>query len=128
MLKELEEYEVVAGSKYIEGAFNKRDFMRYFLSKVFNDFFSKIILKAKFTDAQCGFKGMRREVVSKIMPLIQDKGWFWDTEMLYLVQRKNLSFKEVPVNWIEKGDSGVKIFKTVKDFIIKTIALRYRNL
>ena len=71
---------------------------------------------------------MRREVVSKIMPLIQDKGWFWDTEMLYLVQRKNLSFKEVPVNWIEKGDSGVKIFKTVKDFIIKTIALRYRNL
>ena len=57
-------------------------------------------------------------IQEEIMPLVQDKGWFLDTEMLYIVQKKGYKFKEIPINWVENGKSGVKLFKTVKDFIL----------
>ncbi|MBS3151730.1 glycosyltransferase [Candidatus Woesearchaeota archaeon] len=128
MLNELENYDVVVGSKYIKEAMNKRTPIRYILSRTYNSLFTKIILKANFTDAQCGFKGINVKISKEIIPLMRDKGWFWDTEFLYIIQKKGYTFKEIPVNWVEKGNSGVKLLKTVMDFVIKTIRLRYRNL
>ena len=39
----------------------------------------------------------------------QDDGWFFDTELLVLAQRRGLRIHEVPVDWIEDGDSRVDI-------------------
>lgn len=128
MLKELENYDVVVGSKYILGASHYRTPIRFLLSKTYNSIITKLVLNAKFTDAQCGFKGMNAKTAKEIMPLVQDKGWFLDTEILYIVQKKGYKFKEIPVNWKENDKSGVKLSKIVVDFIIKTIMLRYRNL
>lgn len=128
MLKELENYDVVVGSKYIDGASHHRTPIRFLLSKTYNSMITKLLLNANFTDAQCGFKGMNVKAAKKILPLVEDRGWFWDTEMLYIIQKKGFSFKEIPVNWTERGNSGVKLLGTVKDFIIKTIRLRYRNV
>ncbi|MBI2507696.1 glycosyltransferase [Candidatus Woesearchaeota archaeon] len=128
MLKELEYYEVVVGSKYIKDAKYNRTPLRFVLSKIYNLIITKLILNAKFSDAQCGFKGMHTLIAREIMPLVEDKGWFLDTEILYIVQKKGYKFKEIPVHWIERENSGVKLLKTVKDFTVKTIRLRYRNL
>jgi len=128
MLKELENNDLVVGSKYIKGSIHYRTAIRFLLSKTYNSIITKLVLNAKFTDAQCGFKGMKVEAAKKITSLIRDKGWFWDTELLYIAQKKNLSFKEIPISWIEKGNSGVKLFKTIKEFIVKIIKLKYRNL
>ena len=128
MLNVLEDYDVVVGSKYIKDAKYKRTPLRFVLSKTYNSIITKLILNAKFSDAQCGFKGMRTSIAREIMPLVEDNGWFLDTEILYIVQKKGYRLKEIPVNWIERGNSGVKLLKTVKDFTVKTIRLRYRNL
>ncbi|MAH48163.1 hypothetical protein CMI37_20235 [Candidatus Pacearchaeota archaeon] len=129
MLKELElGNELVVGSKYIKNASFKRIPIRYVLSKIYNGIFTRFILNADFSDSQCGFKGMRVETAKKVIPLIRDKGWFWDTELLYLTQRAGYRFKEIPVNWVEKGNSGVNLFGIVLDFSKKIISLKYRNL
>jgi putative flippase GtrA len=72
-------------------------------------------LQARFSDAQCGFKAIRRDVAQVLLPLVEDTGWFFDTEMLVLAERAGLRIHEVPVDWVDDPDSTVHIVKTATD-------------
>ena len=69
-------------------------------------------LAARFSDAQCGFKAIRRDVATELLPLVEDNGWFFDTELLVLAQRCGLRIHEVPVDWVDDPDSRVDITAT----------------
>ncbi|WFE40074.1 glycosyltransferase [Micromonospora sp. WMMD998] len=69
-------------------------------------------LAARFSDAQCGFKAIRADVAAELLPLVQDTGWFFDTELLVLAQRAGLRIHEVPVDWVDDPDSRVDIVAT----------------
>ncbi|WP_239311248.1 glycosyltransferase [Frankia sp. Cj3] len=69
-------------------------------------------LAARFSDAQCGFKAIRADVAARLLPLIEDTGWFFDTELLVLAERSGLRIHEVPVDWIDDPDSRVDIAAT----------------
>jgi putative flippase GtrA len=71
-----------------------------------------ILLRAKFSDAQCGFKAARRDVIDNLMGDVVDQGWFFDTELLVLAQRRGLRIHEVPVDWVDDPDSRVDIVHT----------------
>jgi hypothetical protein len=47
-----------------------------------------------------------------LLPLTQDTGWFFDTELLVLAERAGLRIHEVPVDWIDDLDSRVDIVAT----------------
>jgi hypothetical protein len=59
--------------------------------------------------AQCGFKAIRADRARELLPLVEDTGWFFDTELLVLAERSGLRIHEVPVDWIEDPDSRVDI-------------------
>jgi putative flippase GtrA len=69
-------------------------------------------LSARFSDAQCGFKAIRGDVAHALLPLVQDTGWFFDTELLVLAERSGLRIHEVPVDWVDDPDSRVDIVAT----------------
>lgn len=69
-------------------------------------------LSARFSDAQCGFKAIRSDVARSLLPLVQDRAWFFDTELLVLAERAGLRIHEVPVDWIDDPDSRVDIVAT----------------
>ncbi|MEU0332374.1 bifunctional glycosyltransferase family 2/GtrA family protein [Streptomyces sp. NPDC006193] len=69
-------------------------------------------LRARFSDAQCGFKAIRRDVARVLLPLVEDTGWFFDTELLVLAERAGLRIHEVPVDWVDDPDSTVRIVRT----------------
>ncbi|MFC0505918.1 glycosyltransferase [Micromonospora costi] len=69
-------------------------------------------LAVRFSDAQCGFKAIRADVARSLLPLVQDTGWFFDTELLVLAQRSGLRIHEVPVDWVDDPDSRVDIVAT----------------
>ncbi|MEV7328415.1 glycosyltransferase [Micromonospora sp. NPDC093244] len=69
-------------------------------------------LAARFSDAQCGFKAIRADVAARLLPLVRDTGWFFDTELLVLAQRAGLRIHEVPVDWVDDPDSRVDIVAT----------------
>ena len=128
MIKELEKgFSLCIGSRYLESSKKKRSFFRYFISIVYNHFFLKFLLDAKFTDSQCGFKSMDSVTAKKIIPLIKDVNWFWDTELLYICQKKGFNLKEIPIIWNEQPNSGVKFLKTIMEFITKSFELRFRK-
>jgi hypothetical protein len=72
------------------------------------------ILGVGFSDAQCGFKAIRAEQARELLPLVEDRGWFFDTELLVLAERAGLRIHEVPVDWIDDPDSRVNIVATAR--------------
>ncbi len=122
-------YDVSVGSKYLKDSRMQRTALRNFLSRGLN-ILTKIILGAKFTDAQCGFKSLKKEVANVLLPKVKDNFWFFDTELLFHAQREGMKIIEVPIIWKELGmarKSGVKIAKTVSSFIYKMIELRLKS-
>jgi putative flippase GtrA len=69
-------------------------------------------LGTQFSDAQCGFKAIRRDRADQLLPKIEDRGWFFDTELLVLAERAGLRIHEVPVDWIDDPDSRVEVIAT----------------
>ena len=51
----------------------------------------------------CGPAALRRAC----SPTVRDDGWFFDTELLVLAQRRGLRIHEVPVDWVDDPDSRV---------------------
>ncbi len=84
---------------------------REFISRCYN-LILRGALAAKFSDAQCGFKAIRADVAQALLPLVEDTGWFFDTELLVLAERTGLRIHEVPVDWVDDPDSRVDIIAT----------------
>ena len=84
---------------------------REFISRSYN-FLLHRALGVTFSDAQCGFKAMRRDVAQSVLPHVEDTGWFFDTEMLVIAERAGLRIHEVPVDWVDDATSSVDIANT----------------
>jgi glycosyltransferase involved in cell wall biosynthesis/putative flippase GtrA len=87
---------------------------REFISRSYN-FLLRRTMQVKFSDAQCGFKAIRADVARKLLPLVEDNGWFFDTELLIIAERSGLRIHEIPVDWVDDPDSRVDIKQTAVD-------------
>jgi glycosyltransferase involved in cell wall biosynthesis len=103
--------DLATGSRLSPGATVVRGPKREFISRVYN-LLLRVILAARFSDAQCGFKAGRTEIVKALLPGVQDDDWFFDTELLMLAQRRGLRICQIPITWIEDPDSKVDIVRT----------------
>jgi glycosyltransferase involved in cell wall biosynthesis len=104
--------EIAIGSRLAHGARVKRSPKREFISRSYNHLLHAA-LRARFSDAQCGFKAIRADVAHQLIPQVRDQTWFFDTELLVLAERQGLRIHEVPVDWVEDPDSRVNIGSTV---------------
>jgi putative flippase GtrA len=84
---------------------------RELISRTYN-LILRTTLHARFSDAQCGFKAIRADRARALLPLVEDTGWFFDTELLVLAERAGLRIHEVPVDWVDDPDSRVDIVAT----------------
>ena len=103
--------DVAIGSRLARGARVVRGPKREFISRCYN-FILRSVLGVRFSDAQCGFKAVRRDAAEQLLPLVEDTGWFFDTELLVLAERAGLRIHEVPVDWVDDPDSRVDIVAT----------------
>jgi glycosyltransferase involved in cell wall biosynthesis len=115
--------DIAIGSRYLKTSLSKRTLIRLIMSKVYN-FLIRIFFKTKITDFQCGFKAINNKVKKEILPLIRDKEWFWDTELLLVAELNNFKIKEIPVSWQENRETKVKFFKTICDYLKNLFKLK----
>ncbi len=106
--------DLAIGSRLAGGSRVVRGPKRELVSRTYN-LILRGSLAARFSDAQCGFKAIRREVAERLLPMVEDTGWFFDTEMLVLAERAGLRIHEVPVDWVDDPDSTVDIVRTATD-------------
>jgi len=122
-------YDIVIGSRYHPNSTVVRSLKRRIVSVSYHKIFMKIILGARtYTDGQCGFKAVSPRVVREILPLVKNRNWFFESEMLYVAEQKGFRIKEIPVNWKESEFSGMKLYKAILEFIKCSISLRLRRL
>ena len=106
--------DLAIGTRLAHGARVVRGPKREFISRAYNHVLHAA-LRARFSDAQCGFKAVRRDVLDPLLADVRDDGWFFDTELLVLAQRRGLRIHEVPVDWVDDPDSRVRIVRTAID-------------
>ncbi|MDD3487504.1 MAG: glycosyltransferase [Candidatus Moranbacteria bacterium] len=69
-------------------------------------------------DTQCGFKVFSEKAVKEIVPMLKVDRWGGDFEMLMLAKKKGYEIAEVPVVWVDAGQSLVGLkgyFLTFKE-------------
>jgi len=103
--------DVAIGTRLARGSRVIRGPKRELISRCYN-LLLHACMGARFSDAQCGFKAIRREQARALLPLTQDTGWFFDTELLVLAERAGLRIHEIPVDWIDDLDSRVDVVAT----------------
>jgi glycosyltransferase involved in cell wall biosynthesis len=103
--------DLAIGTRLQRDARVQRCIKRELISRGYNRLL-RLVLRARFSDAQCGFKAIRAQTAHALLPLVADEGWFFDTELLVLAQRHGLRIHEVAVDWVEDRDSRVQILPT----------------
>ncbi len=103
--------DVSVGTRLAPGAHVVRGVRREVISRAYN-LLLRMVLRVGFSDGQCGFKALRGDAARALLPLVEDRSWFFDTELLVLAERSGLRVREVPVDWADSPDSRVKIIAT----------------
>ncbi len=103
--------DLAIGSRLAPTSRVQRGARRELISRGYN-LLLRSTLRARFSDAQCGFKAIRRDAARELLPLVEDDAWFFDTELLVVAERAGLRIHEVPVDWVDDPDSSVEVART----------------
>lgn len=107
-------YDIAIGSRLAKGAkVEGRTWLRELTSRSLNFLFIQLFFRTHFTDAQCGFKAVTREVVDRLIPYVVDNDWFFDGELLILGEKSGFKIYEEPVHWIDNPGSTVRLVSTI---------------
>ncbi|MEU6644700.1 bifunctional glycosyltransferase family 2/GtrA family protein [Saccharomonospora sp. NPDC046836] len=109
--------DISIGSRLAPGARTVRGPKREFISRCYN-WLIRLSHGARFSDAQCGFKAARTDVIRPMLDHVEDDAWFFDTELLLLAEHNGLRVHEVPVDWVEDTDSRVDVAGTAREDIV----------
>jgi len=106
--KLLEGYDVVVGSRAIEGSRLevRQPWYRETMGKCFNAIL-RIVLPLELRDSQCGFKLFRAAPARRLFEAARIDGFAFDAEILFLAARFGYRVAEIPVPWFNSLPSRV---------------------
>jgi glycosyltransferase involved in cell wall biosynthesis len=121
--------DLVFGSRLLPDSRTVRSWWREASSRFYNKL-SRIMLNHRFRDLQCGFKALKKEVFERVEPFLQDKNWFFDTELIIFAAYLDYRLLEIPVDWQEnryaQRTSRIKVFKDAVAFLKNLFILKKR--
>jgi dolichol-phosphate mannosyltransferase len=126
MVKFLEYYDIVIGSRYVMGG-GMEDLMRYNFSFLYN-VFVRLVLRTQIQDNLSGFFAMRRD---KLTSMNLDEIFFgygeWFMRLLYLAWRQGYAMLEVPVYYVLRrhGQSKSRFVEMILSYTRTVLDLRF---
>jgi glycosyltransferase involved in cell wall biosynthesis len=121
------EADLSYGSRLHRDSVTQRSAKREFISRSYV-FILRTLAGLKVSDAQCGFKAIRRDAAHALVPLVKDTRWFFDSELLLIAQKNGYRLREVPVRWDEDPDTRVRIVETALEDLRGIWRLRYGGI
>lgn len=100
MINQLQKYDLILLSRYVDGGSDERIFVRVFCSKLIN-FFCRLILSNKIKDYTSSIFIMKRKVLNETAILGYGHGDFF-IEFLFSAIKKGYLIKEIP--YVQKKD------------------------
>ena len=118
-LKNIKNYDLVIGSRYLNGISVVNWPLRRLMLSKFATFYVHFITGLPLTDATSGFKCYRRKVLEAIdLDSIHSDGYAFQIEMHYKVWKKGFRIKEIPIIFVDR-DTGAS--KMSKDIVFEAI-------
>jgi dolichol-phosphate mannosyltransferase len=133
MIKLLDEYDIVVGSRYADGGIDDRAPLRVISSRLINGL-AGLVLGFGIKDYDSGFVVLRRDVFNKVSIIPTGYGAYF-MEFLYTCRKKGLTVHEVPYVFRDRAKgvsksapSILKFFKTGMQYVMRIFTARIRKI
>lgn len=129
-LKEIKNFDLVVGSRYITGANVANWPLRRLLLSYYANLYARVITGIKVHDATGGFKCFRRKVLEAIdLDDIRSNGYAFQIEMNFRAWRKGFTIKEIPIVFVDRHAGTSKMSKAiVREAVGMVWLLKYRAI
>lgn len=129
-LREIKDYDLVLGSRYITGANVANWPLRRLLLSYYANKYARLVTGIKVNDATGGFKCFRREVLEAIdLDDIRSNGYSFQIEMNFRAWRKKFRIKEIPIVFVDRRAGTSKMNKAiVREAMTMVWRLKFRAL
>ena len=125
LFQERPELEYVNGSRFSRESNTKGRKWYRKITSMGLVFLLKAIFHMKATDAVCGFTFLRKETAERLVAACgNDNGWFYTIEYLLRAERMGVVIYDMPVEWQEDYNTTVKVWKTIKNYLVQIYRLR----
>lgn len=120
-IKKTKKNHIIIGSRYLTK--QKIPFMRKLAAYCYRKFV-KLLFRLPQEDIQSGLKLIKKEIFKKIK--IKEKGYVWDTELLYKANKAGFKITEIPIrydfvgNKLSLRNAAPKMFAGVMKLRINT--------
>ncbi|MEO5927714.1 MAG: glycosyltransferase [Patescibacteria group bacterium] len=105
--------DLVCGSRFLRESKIKRTWPREAASRLYRGL-QRLLLQLPVKDAQCGFKAISVATARELLPLCEESGWLFDSELLAFARLKHKKTLELAISWIEYRDpsrrSALRLF------------------
>jgi dolichyl-phosphate beta-glucosyltransferase len=120
---------VVIGTRKTAGArvLRRQRPLRENMGRVFT-LLSNALVCPGVTDFTCGFKCFRADACREIFSRLAERGWAYDTEVLYLARRLGYEVREVPVSWTNDESTRVRLVRDAVGSFLGLVRIRARAL
>lgn len=125
----LNKFDVIIGSRKTKGSevLVHQSALREQLGSVFT-WLSATFLGVSVSDFTCGFKCFSKKAALEIFSLQDLKGWGFDSEIMFLAQKKGFFIKEIPVTWSNDSQTRVVLLKDIFSSLLDLIKIRFNEL
>lgn len=125
-LKFTADYDIVIGSKIIDGSNDKRPLARVFITRLMN-LMVRLFLNYDGTDTH-GIKVYKKRRIELIVNKVKSSHHFFDTELVLIAQKRGFKIKEIPVSVFEIRRTRFPFAIRFKQTIFEFWALKKRLL
>lgn len=122
-------FDIIIGSRRIKDSvvLVHQPFLREWLGLIFT-WLSSTFLGVKVSDFTCGFKCFSDRAASKLFSLQRLHGWGFDSEIMFLAQKKRFLIKEIPVVWSNDLHTRVVLIKDVFLSLLDLVMIRVNDI
>lgn len=113
-LANLEEADLVIGSRYKSGVNVINWPMSRLLLSYFANYYARFVTGLPLTDSTGGFKGFRRAVLATIdLGAVRSNGYAFQIEMSYRAWRRKFRLREIPIVFTDRVEGQSKMSKRI---------------
>lgn len=129
-LREIQNHDLIIGSRYISGVNVINWPMSRLLLSYFANAYTRIITGMPLRDGTGGFKCFRREVLEAIeLDKVQASGYVFQIEMSMRAWKKGFRIKEIPIIFVDRVIGESKMSKKImREAIWMVWALRLKSI
>ena len=129
-LEAIEEYDLVLGSRYIQGVNVINWPMKRLLLSYFANQYTRIVTGLPVRDATGGFKCLRVEVLKAIdLDQVRSNGYSFQIEMSFKAWKKGFRIHEIPIIFMDRRVGISKMSKKiVREAVTMVWRLRFQSI